>query len=201
MKASEEIFCFVADGSYSQKIAREIHGYHFVSHMNFPPITGSICSIIHGRHEMRNPLSAIIQSADGIAASLAEFNGSGKDPLRFQEIADSNHESAQIIALCAQHQGRIINDVLTLSKLDSGMLVVDPMPVQPIHMMRQTLRMFEGELAAHAMAFRFVEDESLQRQKVDWVLMDPSRVNQVPRCSLLIESLHMLIILRFLLTF
>lgn len=134
---------------------------------------------------MRNPLSAIIQSADGIAASLAEFNISSKDPLLFQEIADSNYESAQIIALCAQHQGRIINDVLTLSKLDSGMLVVDPIPVQPVSMIKQTLKMFEGELSAHSMTLKLVEDESLHRHKIDWVLIDPSRINQVRYCSLL----------------
>jgi PAS domain S-box-containing protein len=74
-------------------------------------------------HEMRNPLSAILQCADEISTILSEFNTSGSKAIDSSIIADSI-DAAQTIALCAQHQKRIVDDVLTLSKLDSAMLMV-----------------------------------------------------------------------------
>ena len=56
-------------------------------------------------HEMRNPLSAILQCADEISSSLIDFrtsNSSTIDP----ELVNSNIDAAQTIALCAQHQKR-----------------------------------------------------------------------------------------------
>jgi PAS domain S-box-containing protein len=76
-------------------------------------------------HEMRNPLSAILQCADEISTILSEFKSSGSNVIDSSIIADSI-DAAQTIALCAQHQKRIVDDVLTLSKLDSAMLMVRP---------------------------------------------------------------------------
>lgn len=74
-------------------------------------------------HEMRNPLSAILQCADEISTILGEFRSSGSQIIAPGIVADSI-DAAQTIALCAQHQKRIVDDVLTLSKLDSAMLMV-----------------------------------------------------------------------------
>ena len=48
-------------------------------------------------HEMRNPLSAIVQSADGIASSLLEFQTSSKTAVLSDELVESNLEAIQII--------------------------------------------------------------------------------------------------------
>ena len=74
-------------------------------------------------HEMRNPLSAILQCADEISTLLGDFRSSGSESIDAGIVADSI-DAAQTIALCAQHQKRIVDDVLTLSKLDSAMLMV-----------------------------------------------------------------------------
>lgn len=74
-------------------------------------------------HEMRNPLSAIWQCADEISTMLSDFRASGANEISPNLIRDSI-DAAQTIALCAQHQKRIVDDVLTLSKLDSAMLMV-----------------------------------------------------------------------------
>lgn len=74
-------------------------------------------------HEMRNPLSAILQCADEISTLLGDFRSSGSHTIDAGIVADSI-DAAQTIALCAQHQKRIVDDVLTLSKLDSAMLMV-----------------------------------------------------------------------------
>jgi PAS domain S-box-containing protein len=74
-------------------------------------------------HEMRNPLSAILQCADEISTTLGEFRDGDTSVIPPGVVADSI-DAAQTIALCAQHQKRIVDDVLTLSKLDSAMLMV-----------------------------------------------------------------------------
>jgi signal transduction histidine kinase len=74
-------------------------------------------------HEMRNPLSAILQCADEISTILSDFRTSGAREIPQRLLTDSI-DAAQTIALCAQHQKRIVDDVLTLSKLDSAMLMV-----------------------------------------------------------------------------
>lgn len=74
-------------------------------------------------HEMRNPLSAILQCADEISTILSDFRTSGSREIPSRLLTDSI-DAAQTIALCAQHQKRIVDDVLTLSKLDSAMLMV-----------------------------------------------------------------------------
>ncbi len=80
---------------------------------------------------MRNPLSAIMLSADGIANSIIDFQSlKEKTTGVTQELLDSNLDAAQTIVLCAQHQKRIIDDVLTLSKLNSALLQVTPISVQ-----------------------------------------------------------------------
>ena len=50
-------------------------------------------------HEMRNPLSAIIQSADGIASSLLEFQDSSKSAIRPAQLVESTSEAIQIITV------------------------------------------------------------------------------------------------------
>lgn len=70
--------------------------------------------------------------ADGIATSVKEFQSSREtDALMSQTRAllESNLDAAQTIVLCAQHQKRIIDDVLTLSKLNSTMVHVTPVSV------------------------------------------------------------------------
>lgn len=127
-------------------------------------------------HEMRNPLSAILQCADEISSSLTEARGL---PGLHVDLLDSNIDAAQTIALCAQHQKRIVDDVLTLSKLDSARLLVTPVDVQPTSVIHRALKMFEGELQTADISLDFRIDESLHDLRVDWVRLDPSRLLQV----------------------
>jgi hypothetical protein len=68
-------------------------------------------------------LSAILQCADEISTTLSDFRATGSRTIADSIVSDSI-DAAQTIALCAQHQKRIVDDVLTLSKLDSAMLMV-----------------------------------------------------------------------------
>ena len=62
-------------------------------------------------HEMRNPLSAIVQSADAITSSLLDFQASSKTPIVSDELVESNLEAIQIISVrphrshhCSHHR-------------------------------------------------------------------------------------------------
>lgn len=130
-------------------------------------------------HEMRNPLSAIIQCADWIGTSLAEYGGNSKNLSVPREMADGYIDAAQTIVLCAQHQKRIIDDILTLSKLDSDLLLITPVEVRPIQLIQSALKMFDSELYKSDMELRFSVDPSYTDLGVDWVKLDPSRLLQV----------------------
>lgn len=60
-------------------------------------------------HEMRNPLSAILQSADGIVAMMEEHGETdGRSSIDVSaETVESVLDASQTIILCAQHQKRI----------------------------------------------------------------------------------------------
>jgi len=127
---------------------------------------------------MRNPLSAILQCADEIANSLTAFRQSGDTEIP-DELVASCLDSAQIINLCSQHQKRIVDDILTLSKLDSRLLLVTPVDAQPLTVVQRALKMHEGELQAADIQMKFVVDQSYRDLDLDWVRLDPSRVLQV----------------------
>jgi len=82
---------------------------------------------------MRNPLGAIMLCADGIATSIRESQLLTDETCSLSQTRDlleTNLDAAQTIVLCAQHQKRIIDDVLTLSKLNSTMVHVTPVSLQ-----------------------------------------------------------------------
>ncbi|KAH7138538.1 hypothetical protein B0J11DRAFT_546282 [Dendryphion nanum] len=129
-------------------------------------------------HEMRNPLSAILQCADEICKTLNNFRSSGEEVIPDGLVADSI-DAAQTIILCAQHQKRIVDDVLTLSKIDSAMLMVTPVDVEPLQVVQRALKMFEGEVQNAEIQMEFVVTDTFKTLDITWVKMDPSRVLQV----------------------
>ncbi|OAA81599.1 ethylene receptor [Akanthomyces lecanii RCEF 1005] len=128
-------------------------------------------------HEMRNPLSAILQCADQIANNITTFNT--RNVKDVEALLESCLDAAHTINLCASHQKRIVDDILTLSKLDSSLLSVTPVAEQPVRVVRRTLKMFEAELAAHDIDFDFTVDDSFARHGIKWTMLDPSRLRQV----------------------
>jgi len=128
-------------------------------------------------HEMRNPLSAILQCADDISSALAACLASGK-PLEQQDV-ETCLDASQTITLCVQHQKSIVDDILTISKLDSNLLLITPAASRPEEILRRAVKMFEPELQAKDIRVLFEVDASYANLIVDWVAMDPSRVLQI----------------------
>lgn len=128
-------------------------------------------------HEMRNPLSAILQCADDITEALTECKNQERDP--DSDVLESCLESSQTITLCVQHQKSIVDDILTISKLDSNLLLITPVASQPEQILSRALKMFESELQAKDIEAKFEVHPSFKECEVDWVSLDPSRVLQI----------------------
>jgi PAS domain S-box-containing protein len=123
-------------------------------------------------HEMRNPLSAIIQSADSIVSTMGS-------PEVARDVADDIVDAAETIILCAQHQKRIVDDILTLSKLDASLLVISPDKVQPPMLLEKALKMYEAEIIRAGITTEIEIEPTYDDLGVDWVILDPSRLLQV----------------------
>jgi signal transduction histidine kinase/CheY-like chemotaxis protein len=131
-------------------------------------------------HEMRNPLSAIVHCADAITSAVEECQAQlSTIPEPCLEALNDNIASANIILQCANHQKRIIDDVLTLSKLDSMLLSITPTPVKPAKLATSIVNIFEAELKSNKIDYSIFDDQSLARLNVDHLLLDPSRVTQI----------------------
>jgi len=135
-------------------------------------------------HELRNPLSAVIQCAESVINTLADFNdrfsnaAAGAITLTdIQDDVDSSIDAVQTIVSCSLHQKRIIDDVLTLSKLDSNLILITPVRVQPLVVLAGALKMFEVECQQMGIKLDLIEDDTFEG--FEWVMLDPSRLLQV----------------------
>ncbi|KAF2820468.1 hypothetical protein CC86DRAFT_332913 [Ophiobolus disseminans] len=127
-------------------------------------------------HEMRNPLSAILICADDIRDTLTQYKFSCSSD---KKMAQDCIEAADNIALCVQHQKSIVDDVLTVSKLDSDLLHITPIPAQPIIVVQRSMAMFRPETQAKKIDFKFLPHPSIRELDIDWVILDPSRLLQI----------------------
>ncbi|KAH6697704.1 virulence sensor protein bvgS [Verticillium dahliae] len=118
-------------------------------------------------HEMRNPLSAILQCADEIANTTARYR-ERPDAQPVQTLLDVCTEAANTINLCASHQHRIVDDILTLSKLDSQLLLVTPVDAHPVNIVENVLKMFEAEVQAHDIELQFSTLSAYTDYGIDW---------------------------------
>jgi signal transduction histidine kinase/CheY-like chemotaxis protein len=130
-------------------------------------------------HEMRNPLSAITMSADSISKSFAEVKALGITEDRLLSTLQANVDSANIIITCANHQKRIVDDVLTLSKLEYMMLSITTEPVKLQELVGSSLKMFELDFLENRIQAIPYGDLSIATNGADWVSCDPSRVTQI----------------------
>ncbi|KAH0261568.1 histidine kinase, partial [Aureobasidium melanogenum] len=120
-------------------------------------------------HEMRNPLSSIIQLTESVTSIPAETLP--------PEVFDTVTDAAHTISICALHMKVIIDEVLDFSKLDSNLLVLAPERTRPRDIIDKALKMFEAELKNSDITTEV--DELPSDFSVDDVLCDPSRLLQI----------------------
>ncbi|PKX97274.1 putative sensor histidine kinase/response regulator [Aspergillus novofumigatus IBT 16806] len=127
-------------------------------------------------HEVRNPLSAILHCTEDILESVHRTrNGESTAEETHATIA----QAAETIGLCIAHQKKIVDDVLTFSKVDAGMLTLTPRRVQPRSQLATSLTMFRPELRKENIEFEYKLDHSYEEQGIDWVMADLDRMSQV----------------------
>ncbi|MGB5092451.1 MAG: HAMP domain-containing sensor histidine kinase [Parvibaculum sp.] len=114
-------------------------------------------------HELRTPLNAIIGFSEIIANQM--FGPVGQD--KYVDYAcDIRSSGAHLLS--------IINDILDISKAESGKLQLEEEPIDPVESLNRTMRMFRqraSELGVE-LVFRVRDD-------IPWIIADPRLFNQV----------------------
>ena len=72
-----------------------------------------------------------------------------------------------------------VDDILTLSKLDSNLLVISPTQVRPLDLVDNAIKMFEAELSSAQIEASISIHPSYEKLSVDTVLLDESRTMQI----------------------
>lgn len=127
---------------------------------------------------MRNPLNAILHCAAELVELLTELSPSIPTDERASVLIDCL-EASRTIVYCGKHQKRIIDDVLTLSKLDSNLLSISPVETRPLDIVGEVLKVFDTELRASSIQTRTELAESYMKYSIETMLVDPHRVIQI----------------------
>ncbi|CAD0042044.1 unnamed protein product, partial [Aureobasidium pullulans] len=130
-------------------------------------------------HEVRNPLSAMLQLANGISGCLEDITEEDASPEECLQIIQDNIEAAKTIIFCANHQKKIVDDVLILSKMDFMLLTLSPSPSRPLDLAQNAVKMLHATISEAKIDLKVEEDESITRLGLSWVLCDPLRVAQI----------------------
>ncbi|GAB7337795.1 hypothetical protein MBLNU457_4206t1 [Dothideomycetes sp. NU457] len=125
-------------------------------------------------HEIRNPLSSILLLADEILALLPENSAK-----RLESEVSAIREAATTITLCATHQKNVVDDVLTLSKLDSRLFNLDYENVQARAIVDSGLSIMTPALKDADIKSEVKILPCCTDLGVSHVLMDSNRIKQV----------------------
>jgi len=112
-------------------------------------------------HEIRTPLTAIL----GYSDMLRDFD---------QSQEDVEHEVDSIIR-SGSHLQRIINDILDLSKIEAGQLVIEQIDVQPAPILHDVESIFGARARDKGVDFKIEYDYPVPRL----IQSDPTRLKQI----------------------
>lgn len=125
-------------------------------------------------HEIRNPLGAVVHCADAILTSLIEMeeilkvDDDGINQYKRKQLMDiyeSNFDAINTIISCSTHQKRIVDDVLTWSKLNSHLLKITPSLIRVKSITQDVRNMFEIDAQKVGVAFVVQQDVSVEDRK------------------------------------
>jgi signal transduction histidine kinase len=133
---------------------------------------------------MRNPLSAIMQCADGILDLYTAEIGAPSSLGACSAFLEHALDAAQTISQCAMHMRHIVDDILTVSKRDSGLLIITPVDSQPESIVKHAVKMFDAEAKAAGVELSHVVDASYRDMEMDYCSLDSTRVLQVSNVPL-----------------
>lgn len=87
--------------------------------------------------------------------------------------------SLRVYHLANNSLSRIVDDLLTLSKLDSNLLQINQAPVRATSILDDMRRVFEIEAGRAEIELRIQADPSINAMNVDNVMLDTGRVHQI----------------------
>jgi len=128
-------------------------------------------------HELRNPLSAIVMAIDLTSDNLEKIVAMCKGEVAV--LAKGIEENAKVIRLCTAHMQNLVDDVLALSKLDSNLLVITPVPRRPHGIVEEVIQMYENEMEGKGIQCDFEVKQGYRECGFEWFELDPARVKQV----------------------
>jgi signal transduction histidine kinase len=128
---------------------------------------------------MRNPLLAIVQCANSIISTHKAFGSSTDHDKIYQSILESTIDAAKTIVQCSKHMKTIVDGVLTMSKIDSGLFVVTPVDVELGSIAKGAVKMLEGEARSAGIDIEFQLEETCKQIDIESVSLDPTRVLQI----------------------
>lgn len=116
--------------------------------------------------------------------SLASSKAKGSFVMdeKFNSLLDhitSSNESVETISTCSDHQRRLISDILSLSKLDSQLLQINPSPILATSLLENVRKMFETEAERVGITLEIDVDASISGHNVGQVNLDSGRILQV----------------------
>lgn len=115
-------------------------------------------------HEIRTPLTAILGYAD-----IVRSESCGEDPLSPRAIAVDTIERA------GEHLLALINDILDLSKLESGKLIVEHVDASLAHVLVDVDRLMQARATAKGIAL----ETRIVTPIPDRIRTDPTRLRQI----------------------
>ncbi len=113
-------------------------------------------------HEIRTPMNAILGFADALR------RGYDRTDLDRQKYLNTIHSSGE-------HLLQLINDVLDLSKIESGHLEVEHIPFAPHVLIREVITVLSVKAQEKAISLQFDVDGAIP----ETVLSDPTRLRQI----------------------
>jgi signal transduction histidine kinase len=139
------------------------------------------------------------QLGQSIITTHKDFRESTDYQKIYERILDITVDAAETIVQCSKHMKTIVDgkknpkvmkledmiqwltfiDVLTMSKLDSGLFVMTPIDVQLDSIARDAVKMFEGEARSAGVDLQFQLEDSCRTSGVNRVSLDPTRVLQI----------------------
>jgi signal transduction histidine kinase/CheY-like chemotaxis protein len=133
-------------------------------------------------HELRNPLSAVILAGDDVLnsiRSLTERTPAEDLNAPMRTLLQNLVENGKTIIQCAKHQKRIVDDVLTASKLDSDLVEICPGPVDPLEEMKSCIDMFAADAQEARVKVTFAITPAFQQRIPKRLVYDSTRWLQV----------------------
>ena len=104
------------------------------------------------------------------------------------EAIGSSLEAVETISSCTSHMRRIIDDILTLSKLDANLLKIAPSPVDTGAFINTIQKMLEIDAERVGVVLQAQADVSVSKLNAEWVEIDPGRVTQVRLARLVLAG-------------